>query len=276
MAIALAQGLASDPANGRRVLLADLARRADQAMLHDAVDLGPGLQELADAHRLGRSGVDEVWRTTFDVESRGYRLLLGLRRPEAWSALRPRAIDSSLEGLRSAFRVVVADITGDFEGEAEGGSVEVEERNHLSRAAALRASVVLAVGVGGLKGIYSLANLIRELARCGVPSERIIAVVNRSPRHPRARAESARALATLLSGAAVDTALSSPVCVPERKLEEHLRDGSPLPPAVVDPLLRAVLAVTERLADAPPPLESPQPVRPGSLGSEAVAWDRDD
>ena len=65
-------------------------------MLHDAQDLGPGAQELVEAHRLGRPEPDEVWRTTFDVPRRGYRLLLGLRRPEAWSALRPRAIDASI------------------------------------------------------------------------------------------------------------------------------------------------------------------------------------
>ena len=133
LAIALAQGLAADARNGRRVLLADLARRADQAMLHDAQDLGPGVQELVEAHRLGRPEPDEVWRTTFDVPRRGYRLLLGLRRPEAWSALRPRAIDASIVGLRRSFQVVVADVTGDVEGEAEGGSVDVEERNHLAR-----------------------------------------------------------------------------------------------------------------------------------------------
>ena len=135
VAIAVAQGLGADVRNGRRVLLADLARRADQAMLHDAQELGPGTQELVEAHRLGRPDIDEVWRTTFDVPRRGYRLLLGLRRPEAWSALRPRAIDASIDGLRRSFQVVVADVTGDLEGEADGGSVEVEERNHLARSA---------------------------------------------------------------------------------------------------------------------------------------------
>jgi hypothetical protein len=276
IAIALAQGLASDPAYGRRVLLADLARRADQAMLHDAVDLGPGLQELVDTHRLGRADVDEVWRSTFEVESRGYRLLLGLRRPEAWSALRPRAVDSSIDGLRSAFQVVVADVTGDFEGELEGGSIDVEERNHLSRAAALRSTVVVVVGAPGLKGIHSLANLVREVAQIGVPGERIVTVINRSPRHPRSRAESARALSTLLAGAGVSTALAAPVAVPERKLEDHLRGGVSLPAAIVDPVLRATLAVAERLADSAPPADLLSPIRPGSLGAAALAggaWD---
>jgi hypothetical protein len=92
VAMALAQGLAADARYGRRVLLADLARRADQAMLHDALELGPGLQELVEAHRLGRPDPDEIRRVTFEVPQRGYRLLLGLRQPEAWAALRPRSI----------------------------------------------------------------------------------------------------------------------------------------------------------------------------------------
>ena len=105
---------------------------------------------------------------TFDVPRRGYRLLLGLRRPEAWSSLRPRAIDASIDGLRRSFQVVVADVTGDLEGEAEGGSADVEERNHLARSAVLHSSVVVAVGASGMKGVHSLAGLVRSLTAIGV------------------------------------------------------------------------------------------------------------
>ena len=274
LAIALAQGLAADARHGRRVLLADLARRADQAMLHDAQDLGPGAQELVEAHRLGRPEPDEVWRTTFDVPRRGYRLLLGLRRPEAWSALRPRAIDASIVGLRRSFQVVVADVTGDVEGEAEGGSVDVEERNHLARSSVLHSSVVVAVGAPGMKGMHSLAALVRSLHAIGVSSGRVVPVVNRSPRNPRARAELARALASLLgpSGSGRDeAALAGPVHVPERKVEDTLRDGGPLPAAVVDPLTHAVRVVAERQSDRAPAKSSPALVAPGSLGSWAEA-----
>jgi hypothetical protein len=279
LAIALAQGLAADGRSGRPVLLADLARRADQAMLHDAQDLGPGAQELVEAHRLGRPEPDEVWRTTFDVPRRGYRLLLGLRRPEAWSALRPRAIDVSILGLRRSFPSVVADVTGDFEGEADGGSADVEERNYLARSAALHSSVVVAVGAPGMKGVHSLAGLIRSLIGIGVSPSRIIGVVNRAPRNPRSRAEAARALAGLLAvpRAGAETggmaagagamALAGPVHVPERKLEDLLRDGEPLPAAVVDPLVRAVLAVASRQSDLAPAAHGPTLVTPGSLGS---------
>jgi hypothetical protein len=287
LAIALGQGLAADVRHGRRVLVADLARRADQAMLHDAQDLGPGTQELVEAHRLGRPEVDEIWRLTFDVPRRGYRLLLGLRRPEAWSSLRPRAIDASIDGLRRSFHVVVADVTGDVEGEAEGGSADVEERNHLARSAILRSSVVVAVGASGMKGVHSLAGLIRSLTAIGVSPDRILPVINRSPRNPRARAELGRALAGLLAadhgGAPAggigwsrgrQTALAGPVHVPERKLEDALRDGAPLPGAVVDPMVQAAEAVMERQLDSGSAQPGPTLIAPGSLGqwSEATEF----
>jgi hypothetical protein len=269
LAIALASGLARDPRFGSRVLLADLARRADQAMFHDSHDLGPGVQELVEAHRLRRPGPDEIGRMAFDVPRRGYQLMLGLRQPEAWSALRPRSVDASITGLRRSFQVVVADVTGDFEGETDGGSMEVEERNHMARSVARQATVMLVVGSPGLKGVHTLAGLIRQTAKAGVAPERIVPVINRSPRHPRARADSARALATLLEAGGLSPALASPVHVPDRKLEEIMRDGTALPAAVVDPMTRAVRLLADRLADSAPPDAGPERILPGSLGSWA-------
>ncbi|HET6966589.1 MAG TPA: hypothetical protein VFH58_17590 [Acidimicrobiales bacterium] len=272
VAIALASGLCRDPRFGGRVLLADLARRADQAMLHDSPELGPGVQELVDAHRLSRPRPEEIIDLTFQVPRRGYSLLLGLRQPEGWAGLRPRSFDAAITGLRRSFQVVVADLSGDFEGEADGGSIDVQERNHMSRATALQATVVLAVGAPGLKGVHSLARLMAQMTRAGVAAERVVPVVNRSPRHPRARAESARALAGLLESYGLSPALAAPVHVPERKLEELLRDGSPLPGALVDPVTRSARAVADRLADAAPPDTGPTRIDPGTLGT----WAEDD
>lgn len=267
VAMALAQGLAADPRYARRVLLADLALRADQAMLHDGRNLGPGIQEVVEAHRLARPAPDEIARMTFEVPRRGYRLLLGLRQAEAWSALRPRAVDAAITGLRRSFQVVVADVTGDVEGEAESGSVEVEERNHLARAAVKSATVTVAVGAPGLKGVHSLSRLVRDLVRAGVAPGRLVAAVNRSPRHPRARSEVARGLASLLEASGMDLALAAPVHLPERKLEDVLRDADPLPAALVDPITRAVQMVADRVADSAPPAVEPERIVPGSLSS---------
>jgi hypothetical protein len=266
VAIAIACGLARHSEYAGRVVLADLARRADQAMLHDSLNLGPGIQELVESHRLGRPGPDEILRTTFEVPRRGYQLLLGLRQPEAWTTMRPRYVDAALAGLRRSFQAVVADITGDFEGEADGGSIEVEERNHLARAAAGQATVCVAVGAPGMKGVHSLASTISRMVKAGVEAHRVVAVINRSPRHPRARAESSRALATLLADAGTVPALAGPVHLPERKLEEVLRDGSSLPGALVDPITKAVRLVADRVADAAPPESGPTRIVPGALG----------
>ncbi len=262
-AVAVAQALAGDARYGRRVLLADLALRADQAMLHDAGEIGPGVQELVEAHRVGRPGPAEVVQGTFDVPGRGYRLLLGLRRPAAWAALRPRAFDAALEGLRHAFQVVVADVTGDVEGETDSGSIEVEERNHMARQTVATADVVFAVGAPGLKGVHSLAVLVRSLLDAGVSASRLVPVVNRSPRNPRSRAETATALAALV---ARPTALAGPVAVPERRIEPALRDGAALPSALVSPLASALQAVLDRHADAPPARVAATRLAPGSLG----------
>ncbi|MFP4636342.1 MAG: hypothetical protein ACLFRD_10800, partial [Nitriliruptoraceae bacterium] len=149
VAIALAQGLAtrepmrptvattprrSDPGRNR-VLLADLCRTADQAMLHDSRVLVPGIQEVVEAHRTGEPAPTSLQEQTFEVPLRGYRLLLGLRRARHWVALRPRALASALDGLQRAFDVVVADVEPDVEGEVETGSVDVEDRNLLARTA---------------------------------------------------------------------------------------------------------------------------------------------
>jgi hypothetical protein len=245
-------------------------------MFHDAMELGPGVQELVEAHRLNNPEPEEISRMTFDVPRRGYQLLVGLRQPHAWSALRPRSIDAALEGLRRAFQVVVADVTGDFEGESESGSADIQERNHLARASVLRSSVVVAVGSPGMKGVYSLSGVIRQLVNAGVNPERILPVINRAPRNPRSRAETARSLASLLesetspsrNGGSVlaRLAVASPLAVPERKLEDVIRDGAALPPPIVDAVTRGVEALSNRLADVVPAFAEPERIAPGSLG----------
>ena len=77
------------------VLLADLNLDADQAALHDARDVVPGVAELVDAHRGGQPSADEIRTLTFRVPSRSYHLLLGLRRHRDWTVLRPRAFEAA-------------------------------------------------------------------------------------------------------------------------------------------------------------------------------------
>ena len=285
VAIALAQGLASglsapeQPGRGKSgppappkptVLLADLCRTADQAMLHDSRVVVPSVQEVVEAHRTSVPQRSTLMDQTFDVPARGYRLLLGLRRPRHWVALRPRALESSLDSLQRLASVLVADVEADLEGEAETGSADVEERNLLSRATISRASVVVVVGEPSMKGLFALVRTINDLLAFGTPADRIMPVVNRAPRMPRARAELTTSLGELVaSSIGPDAKLAAPTYLTERAIDEALRDAVALPTPMTKTLARGVAAVRNRAAkpgtDVPVP--EPQQVEPGSLAA---------
>lgn len=257
VAMALAQGIAGvggarrgRPIRpSRDVLLADLCRRADLAVLHDARTLTPGLREVVEAHRTATPPSRALRDDTFAVEDRGYRLLLGLRGPSHWATLQPRAVEAALHGLLDGFGVVVADCDPDLEGERETASFEVEERHHLTRTALDLADAVLVVGEPSLKGTHALVRLVAELTASAVPPDRVLLVCNRMPRTPRVRAEVARAVADLLRAAVgpAAEAISSPLGLPERPVDAAFRDGAPLPAPLPERLAQAVAA---RLARA--------------------------
>jgi hypothetical protein len=272
--MALAAGLAADPRDAGLVVLADLALHAQQALLHDAGDVVPGVVELVDAYRGTALDAAEVRGMCFSVPGRGYDLLLGLRRHRDWTALRPRALAAGLDGVRRAYRMVVSDVDPDVEGEAECGSLDVEDRNLLARAALREAEVVLVVGLPGIAGVHAHLRVVRELVEFGIAGSRIVPVVNRAPRGPRQRAELGSALAgPLLAAACPDVTLAStPILVPERRrLDDLVRDGAPLPPQIVRPLAGAVRALLDRTPELPPPpVAEPLAVAAGSLGSWAA------
>ncbi len=272
LTMALAQQLGSASARPR-VVLADMCLRAEQGVLHDAGDLGPGVQELVDLCRTATPTVDQARAFTYDVTERGYALLLGLRRSASWSTLRPRAVAAALDALRRAFSIVVCDCDADLESQAQGGSLDVEERHSLARAAVTNADVVFAVGTGGLKGVYSLARVVNELIDAGVSPTRVVPVFNRVGRAPRQRSSLTAALAGLLDDAARGE-MALAVFLPDRDIEHALHDRARLPPALGDPLLGAFLAINKRGSRAGQYLEShARPVRPRELAAwpEAVS-----
>src|SRR5437764_2342073 len=145
-------------------------------MLRDAGDAVPGVQELVEAHRSGQPAAADVRALTFAVPGRGYDLLLGLRRHRDWSSIRPRSLEAAIDGLLAAYKVVVADVTGDVEGERECGSVDVEERNAMARLATTKADLVVAVGLPGAKGVHRLVRLVDALVQHGVDRRGIVPV----------------------------------------------------------------------------------------------------
>lgn len=273
IAMAIAQGLARDVRNRSLVLLADLALDADQAMLHDARDIVPGLQELVDAFRHTTLAPDEVRALTFG-DDHPYRVLLGLRRHRDWTVLRPRAFHAALDALRASFTKVVADLDPDIEGEAECGSVDVEDRNLVARTVTAQADVVVVTGLAGPQGVHRLARTVSALREHGVADERILPVVNRAPRSTRSRAEIASAFGELLTNRP-DAAIASPVYVTEhRRLDASIRDGLGVPSPIATTVTAAVAALVHRASPsgaADEPTDEPVPVRPGSLGAWATS-----
>ena len=268
-AIALAQQFAAESDIDGPVLLADLALQAEQAMLHDARDIVPGIQELVESHRGRHVSAAEVRSLTFDIPARGYQLLLGLRRPRYWSTIRPRSFQAAFSSLQRSFATVVCDIAAEFEGEDDGGSADIEERNIMARTAAQQADAVVVVGAGGLKGLHSLVRVVGDVLDLGVPANRIVPVVNLAPRSPRVRAETTAAFSELLAlPRSTAGELSPPVYVPRRKVDAAIRDGAPLP-APLGPVLAGAVRATWTRASRRPAIAvaEPQAVVPGSLGS---------
>jgi len=271
-AIAMAQALGDDVRHAGLVCLADLRLHAEQAMLHDAGDVLPSIQELVDAHRAGQPSPEEVRAQAFAVVERNYHLLLGLRQARFWAALRRRAFEATFDSLQRAYRVVVCDIDADFEGEDDGGSIDVEERHVMARTAASRAGVVFAVGLPSMKGVHALVRVMADLLAFGVPAGRIVPVVNCAPRSPRTRAGLTATVADLIAPAVARAApdsveaVATPVFLMERKVDGDLHDGARLPAVLGAPLAGAFAAVLERSAGVTPTAAVPERVRPGSLG----------
>jgi hypothetical protein len=275
MAMIVAGGLSTSADAPGPVLLADCSLRAQQGLLHDAGDVVPGLSELVEAHRSDDLPPDLVRELCFQVSGQSYELLLGLRRHRDWAALRPRAVAAALDGLRYAYGMVVADVDSDVEGEAECGSPDVQDRNTLARTVLAAADLVLVVGSPGIGGLHAVVGVLRDLHEMDVDESRLVPLVNRAPRGPRARAEVTKALAGLLTARAPGIGLAcTPLFVPERKrMDDQLRDVAGPPVTLAASLAGAVLALLARVAPRPAPSGGEQPVAvvPGSLGSWALS-----
>lgn len=276
-AMALAQALGQQAAASRNddgqlaVLLADLRRHPELSMLHRVDEAGPGIAELVDSHRRGWPTPETVRALGIPSNRPGYCLLGGLRRASHWTTIRPETFKATLDSLLGSYSTVICDIECDFEGEADGGSLDVEERNTMARQAALRATVAMAVGGSTIKGIHAVVRVVADLVELGVDPARIITVLNHAPRSPRDRATLAVTTTELVS-TATGTPPGGLVFLPERSVEPSLRSGTPLPPELGSILAGALVAVRRRLPDdGEPPEVVPQPVRAGSLGIWASA-----
>lgn len=272
IAMAIAQSMAHGRPPGS-VALVDGCRAADLAMYHDVGDVIPGLPELVEAHRVDHPDPEDIRSLLFRIPRRNYDLLLGLRGPRDWVAMRPNTLRAAIDGLQRSYDVVVVDHDPDLEGEAATGSVGVEDRHGLARAVVERSEVVVAVGVVGLKGTNDLVRLIASLHDEGVPSERILPVVTRARRSPAVRAETTRTLARLTASEGGPGA-QPPVFVGHlRALEAAQRSATALPESVCGRPGRAVQRLLLSLDARPRPGVGGSLIRRGELGTDSDAFD---
>ena len=270
VAIAAAQGLGSGAGRTGQVALVDLCLRAEQSMLHDADPSSPGILELIDYCRLGSPDPDTVREHLTVIHKRGYDLLPGLRRRRLWTQLRPASTCSALSALRRAYDVVVADLDSDLEGEVQSGSMDLEERNQLTRLAVTQTDVTLVVGHASMKGIHSLTRLLRDLVDLGVAPSTLQPVFNHAPASPRSRSGYTAALGELTAGVGLS---STPIFLPTKDIDDRLRALVPFPASIVEPIAGALMArlKLQTMAPASAAQTTPRVIRPGFLRRDAQA-----
>lgn len=259
IAMALAQTWAD---GGTDVVLLDGCRRGDLAMYHDVGDVIPGLPELVELHRGDDADPDEVRDLEFD-SGRGYRLVLGMRRPRDWAGLRGPSISASFDGLRRTHAAVVVDLESDLETEAETGSVDVEDRHAVALSVARHADAMVVVSRTDLKGVHTAARLVHDLARVGTPHQRIVVIGNHAPRAGAARSGAARAIRSLCGEDPTTVAFVRP----HRGLDGIHNTVDRLPGTLGRPVLDAVRSALA--AEPVTPSIEPRQVRVGELGATA-------
>lgn len=242
-AIAAAQGFA-ERFGPSTVVLADLSRTGDQALLHDTPDVVPSFEDLAAATD---PPPDYAQTCTFQVVARAYDLLLGLRRRREWASVTHSDVSTVVEALRSAYRVVVCDIDDDL----DGGSVEAEARNCAARHVVGVADAVLVTGTATLTGLRSMLLTLDDLRALGVEPNRLRPMLTRVPSR-RHRRQHAAALAALSSGGSELAGAAQSMESPQTEDAHH--NGTRLVRSIVRP---AIDAVADLLGEAPPP----QPAR---------------
>lgn len=272
IASVIAQTLSDDVMNTELVCLVDMARNADLAMLHNIDDVVPGLEEVIESNRNRRASAEDLHSFTFHIQPRGYRLVLGSQRPGAWTSMSKRSIEFTLEGLRAAFNYVIADITGDFEGELDGGSIDVEERNALARLTARTADIIVVVGSSGLKGTHSMIRTVNELLRMNIAPERIFPTVNRTHKKLMGEKETTAALKALTHRNGVSASVNDPGFVIEKPIEHIWRNEERFPKQLCSQVYKVIETAVEQSEISGGVTILPEPIAPGSLGiiDEAV------
>ena len=255
------------------IVLVDASLNGDQARLHDLGDVVPGLPELVDLHRMSNPTPDDVRQHCWFSARHGYDVLPGLRRHRDWTILRRRATVAALASLRDTFDVVIADTDTDLEGEAQTGSIDIEDRNVLARELVVTADIIVLTARAGVAGTSRSIQTFRDLIELGVDSRRILLVVLSAPRSTRRRSELVRTITSLVNEVFPDHPIPVPVMVPIRRdLEPFFHDGAPPPKSVLGSISTAIAQLFADIGPLPHRAstdQTPIAILPGHLGRTA-------
>ncbi len=243
LAMCLAAELAGDASNRALVLLADFAAGADQAAMHGCLGVVPRTQELARVCDGKPRDADALRSMALEPAGRRYHLLLGLPGSRDTTPVQFRRTETLLDSLLAAYRFVVADVDADVDADVEALSDTESARpaghDELARATLLRSDLIVVVGTGDTRGLYSLARTVDALTGLAGASQ-IVPVVNRLPRSRKHRLAAAKATIRLLKTSAAFEA-GDPVFIAERSTAGRaVRNGLAPPPALVRPLAAEV------------------------------------
>ena len=278
----LAMAIAGQLANGdldlrsgstESIALIDASLNGDQARLHDLGDVVPGLPELVDLHRMSNPTDDDVRQHCWFSPRHGYDVLPGLRRHRDWTILRRRATVAALSSLRHTFDVVVADTDADLEGEAQTGSIDIEDRNVLARELVQTADLIVLTARAGVAGTSRSIQILRDLIELDVDPRRILLVILGAPRSTRRRSELTRTITTLVAEVFPDHSIPVPVMIPSRRdLEPVFHDGAPPPRSLLGSITPAIAQLFTDVGPLPARAavdEKPIAIIPGHLGRTA-------
>jgi Flp pilus assembly CpaE family ATPase len=134
---------------------------------------------VREAHRGG--SIDAVLDRTTTMVEPGFHVLTGLPRPDRWPELRPAALESVLDRLRTRYRLVVADTGFCLEQDEElAYDTLAPRRNGAALTLLARADRVLAVCAAEPVGIRRLLQGLDALAEMALRGP-VDVVLNRAP-----------------------------------------------------------------------------------------------
>jgi hypothetical protein len=238
----------------------------------DAPEVTPTIRELIERLRLTSPTDDEVRAHLLPCPAHGFALLAGLRRHREWTALGDHCVGASIDALRRACTLLIADIDADLEGESETGSFDIADRNALSRHLASNADVVVVTGRADLVGVSRLVRIVDDVIALGVDIHRIRPVIMRSGRSVLAARDIRHCIERLLAELRPSLRLDPPEMVELPKgVEGIILDGLTLPRTLTDALVSIVAPVlgsgrSTHIDPLTAAAEDPNLITPGSLG----------